>query len=102
MIIVEYLANILILTGTIICLIGSIGLIKLPDFYTRLHAAGVIDSLGTVLIILGVAFKHGFSIFSLKIILLGIFAFITIPTNTHALAKAAFIGGLKPEGKEEL
>lgn len=85
-----------LLTGGAVIIIGTIGMMRLPDFYTRLHAAGIIDTLGCILIILGLMVQAGFSLISVKLLLIVTFILFTAPTATHALAKAALHGHLKP------
>ena len=82
--------------GSIFVLIGALGLIRLPDFYTRLHAAGITDTLGAELILLGLMFQAGLSLVTVKLILISLLIFFTSPTATHAVANAARVMGLKP------
>ena len=86
----------LLAAGSIFVLIGAFGLIRLPDFYTRLHAAGITDTLGAELILLGLLFQAGLSLVTVKLILISLFIFFTSPTATHAVANAARVMGLKP------
>ena len=86
----------LLAAGSIFVLIGAFGLIRLPDFYTRLHAAGITDTLGAELILLGLMFQAGLSLVTVKLILISLFIFLTSPTATHAVANAARVMGLKP------
>jgi len=86
----------LLITGAIFVLAGSIGVVRLPDFYTRMHAAGVTDTLGAQMIIIGLIVQSGFTLVSAKLALLGLFIFLTSPTSTHAVANAAYRSGLKP------
>ena len=86
----------LLAAGSIFVLIGAFGLIRLPDFYTRLHAAGITDTLGAELILLGLMFQAGLSLVTIKLILISLFIFFTSPTATHAVANAARVMGLKP------
>ena len=86
----------LLAAGSIFVLIGAFGLIRLPDFYTRLHAAGMTDTLGAELILLGLMFQAGLSLVTVKLILISLFIFFTSPTATHAVANAARVMGLKP------
>jgi multicomponent Na+:H+ antiporter subunit G len=88
-----------IFLGVFFILTGALGLIRMPDFYTRLHAAGLIDSMGAPLLLIGLAIHDGFTLVTVKIILLIIFLLITSPTATHALAKAALLAGLKPDAE---
>ena len=90
-----------LIAGTAFVIIGAIGLIRLPDFFTRLHAAGCSETLGAWLILLGLLFQSGWSLISVKLIMIFILLVLTGPTATHALAKSALHGGLKPKGLEE-
>lgn len=92
----------LLITGSGFVLVGGIGLLRLPDFFARLHAASLTDTLGVILIVVGLALQSGWSQTSVKLGLIFLFVFITSPTATHALAKAAVHGGLRPlHGKGE-
>jgi multicomponent Na+:H+ antiporter subunit G len=82
--------------GAFFLLVGSIGLIRLPDFYCRNHATGKSDTLGIMLVIFGLILIEGFSLNSAKLGFVLIFVFLTNPTGTHALANAALHRGLKP------
>ena len=86
----------LLATGSIFIRIGAVGLIRRPDLYTRLHAAGITDTLGAELILLGLMFQAGLSLVTVKLILISLFIFFTSPTATHAVANAARVMGLKP------
>ncbi|MEE9396398.1 MAG: monovalent cation/H(+) antiporter subunit G [Methylococcales bacterium] len=103
-IIQHYIGNIAIIAGIFFLFIGSIGLIRLPDFYTRLHAVSKTDTLGIGLIFFGLLFYAGPTMVGIKLILIVFFIFFTSPVSSHALAKAAFRGGLQPykvENKQE-
>lgn len=82
--------------GVIFVLTGAIGVVRLPDFYTRLHAAGVTDTLGAELIILSLILQAGFTLLAAKLVLVGFILFLTSPTATHAVANAAHRAGLNP------
>ena len=97
---VDFLSWACILAGGALSVIGGIGMIRLPDLFTRMHAAGVIDTLGMGLIILGLIFQGGFTLVTVKLIIVVVFIIFTSPTATHALAKAALHGGVKPRGSE--
>lgn len=86
----------LMITGAVFVLAGSIGVLRLPDFYTRLHAAGVTDTLGAEMILFALILQAGFTQLSAKLALIGLFLFLTSPTATHAVANAAYKAGLKP------
>ncbi|MCW5725278.1 MAG: monovalent cation/H(+) antiporter subunit G [Maricaulaceae bacterium] len=86
----------LLAAGVVFVLAGAIGVLRLPDFYTRLHAAGVTDTLGAELIVIGLMFQTGWSLATAKLALAGFLIFLTSPTATHAVANAAHRAGLKP------
>ena len=84
------LAVLFVSVGVFFLLAGAIGLLRFPDFYTRMHAAGKCDTLGSFLVFLGLAVYQGLDLLSLRILLIGIFVFLTSPTATHAIAWAAY------------
>lgn len=86
----------LIVPGLVLLAIGALGAVRLPDFYCRSHAIGVTDTLGTLLVVTGVALTCGWTILTLKMMLLVIFIYIANPTITHVLVRAAYRSGLKP------
>ena len=86
----------LLIAGSAFLLIGSFGLLRLPDFFSRLHAAGISDTLGIVLVVLGLMIQAGLSLIAVKLAFLFIFLFFTSPTATHAIARAALHSGLRP------
>ena len=92
----DILSRILLGTGTIFLLIGAIGLIRLPDFFTRMHAAGLIDTLGASFVLAGLMIEAGWSLNLAKLGLILLFLLFTSPTSSHALAHAALVHGLKP------
>lgn len=89
--VVDLIAYICMGLGSFFALSGAIGMLRLPDFFNRLHPAGVIDGMGIPLILLGVIILNGWSLMSGKIFLLILFLWITSPTATHILAKAAYL-----------
>jgi multicomponent Na+:H+ antiporter subunit G len=92
----EILGWVFLVAGSAFAVIGGIGVLRLPDFYTRLHAAGIIDTAGVGLIFLGLMVQSDSWLVAVKLLLILAFLFFTSPTATHALAKAAFGEGLKP------
>ena len=84
-----------LLVGSAFCLIGGIGMIRMPDFYTRGHAAGITDTLGAGLILIGLMFQAGISLISAKLVMVLFFLYVTSPTSTHALFKSAYAGGMR-------
>lgn len=87
----------LMLGGIGFVVAGALGVMRLPDFYTRMHAAGVTDTLGAEMIIFGLILQAGFTLVSAKLLLLGLILFLTSPTATHAVANAAYKAGLAPK-----
>ena len=85
-----------LLAGAVFCVIGALGMIRMPDFYTRVHAASVTDTAGAGLLLLGMMLQAGFTLITVKLIIIGLLIFFTSPTATHALCKAALTRGLKP------
>ena len=83
--------------GLVLVLAGAVGVIRLPDFYTRMHAAGVTDTLGAELIIFGLILQSGDWQTMAKLALVGLLLFLTSPTATHAVANAAHRADLKPD-----
>lgn len=94
------LASIFIGLGVISILIGAFGLIRLPDVYARIHAAGIIDTAGVAFFILGMICFSGWSLVTVKLILIGIFLFFTSPISGHAIARVAHLSGITPEGRD--
>jgi multicomponent Na+:H+ antiporter subunit G len=83
--------------GLFFVLAGAVGVIRLPDFYTRLHAAGMTDTLGAELILFGLILQaDGWQVIA-KLLLVAFFLFVTSPTATHAVAHAAYKAGEKPK-----
>ena len=96
MILIDILSWILLLGGGIFVLISTVGMLRFPDFFTRLHAASIADTLGTLLVLLGLILQAGFDLISIKLLLIFFFITFTTPTAAHALAKAALHGNLQP------
>ena len=95
--VIDILSWALLMGGCILVIIGALGLVRLPDFYTRMHGAGITDTLGAGLILIGLMVQAGFTLVTVKLFLIGAFLFFTSPTSTHAIANAAFTAGLKPK-----
>jgi multicomponent Na+:H+ antiporter subunit G len=87
----------LLLSGSFFAITGGIGLLRLPDFYCRMHGGGITDTMGATLILTGLMFQSGLNAITLKLILILFFLLVTSPTAGHALAKAALASGLKPQ-----
>ena len=101
---IDILSWLCLLAGALLGVTAGIGLVRLPDLFTRMHAAGIGDTLAAGLIFLGLALQVGFTLNLVKLVLIMIFIIFTSPTSTHALAKAALHGGVKPRldaGKDD-
>lgn len=85
-----------LVAGGFFCVVGGIGLIRMPDFYTRMHAASVIETLGAGLILLGLMIQAGLTLVTAKLLMIGLLIFFTSPAATHALAKAALFRSVQP------
>jgi multicomponent Na+:H+ antiporter subunit G len=94
---IDILSWICLVVGGVFCCIGALGLLRMPDFYTRMHAASVIDTLGAGLILLGLCLQAGWTLVTVKLLMIGLLIFFASPTATHALARAAMARGLKPQ-----
>lgn len=99
--IVEISAIILIVLGFFFTAVATIGVLRLPDFYTRLHASGKCETLGLALALLGFALYNGFNLISLKLLLVILFVVLTFPTGTHIISRAAYKSGLEPWTRKE-
>ena len=86
----------LLLIGAILAIIGTIGVLRFPDFYTRLHAASVTDTAAATLAIVGIALLAPSWAIVFKLAVVWLFLFLTGPTSSHALANAAHTAGLQP------
>lgn len=86
--------------GILLILTGGIGVVRLPDFYTRMHAAGVTETLAAFFILLVLMLEVGWGIGSFKLLFILLFVLITSPTASHALAKAARHGRLRAQGDD--
>jgi len=92
----EALGWFFVVSGSLFVITGGIGLLRFPDFYTRIHAAGITDTMGAWLILIGLMFSAGWTLVTAKLVMLLIFLVMTSPLASHALAKAAFMRGLRP------
>lgn len=96
-ILVDGIAWFFMLTGSFFVVVGALGTYRFPDFWSRLHAASITDSAGVILMLTGMAVYSGFTLITVKLLIIGIFLFITGPTATHAVANAALVSGLRPK-----
>jgi multicomponent Na+:H+ antiporter subunit G len=92
---------IFIIAGSVLLLISAVGLLRMPDVFTRMHAASIGETLALFFLVLGMMIQAGFTLVTVKLILIVLFLLFASPTTTHALAKAALAGGVKPLLKED-
>ena len=97
----QIVALILLFSGFFFLIVAAVGVMRFPDFYTRIHAAGKGDTLGIGLFVLGLAVYNGFNLVSLKLLLVVLFVFLANPIGCHVLSRAAFRSGLKPWTRKE-
>jgi len=90
-----------LVAGGLFCIVGAVGLLRMPDFYTRMHAASVIETLGAGLILLGLILQAGLTLVAVKLLMLALLIFFASPASTHALARAGMVRGLQPLLAEE-
>ncbi|MDL1969384.1 MAG: monovalent cation/H(+) antiporter subunit G [Candidatus Desulfofervidaceae bacterium] len=101
--VVNILTIALVLVGLFFFFTGTVGLLRFPDFYCRMHATGKCDTLGSLMVLSGLALYEGYHnslLIAVKIIFISVFIFLANPTATHAIAKAALVCGVKPWTKE--
>jgi multicomponent Na+:H+ antiporter subunit G len=88
--------------GALLLVVGGIGINRFPHFYSRLHAAGVVDTLAAALVLAGLAPAFGVTLGTLKLALIFVFLLFTSPTACHALARSAHLSGLRePRSTQE-
>ncbi len=98
--VLEVASWITLILGGAFCVVGGIGMWRLPDVFARLHAASLIDSLGIGFLALGMALQAGLSLVTLKLVFIVLLVGLTSPVATHALAQAAMHAGVKPRAIE--
>lgn len=99
--VLDILGWVFIGTGCVFALIGAFGMVRLPDIFARCHGAGMIDTAGMGLILIGCMFEAGFTLVTVKLALIIVFILFTSPTTTYALARAALYAGVTPLVKDD-
>jgi multicomponent Na+:H+ antiporter subunit G len=99
--VIDLLSWACILLGSFFTIVGAVGLVRMPEVFTRMHAASVIDTLGVGLLILGMGLQAGLSLVTLKLIFLLALFFFTGPVITHALAQACLHEKVRPALAED-
>lgn len=92
----DILSFLLLLAGGFFVIIGAVGVLRFPDFYTRTHAAGVTDTLGADLVLLGLLLQAPDAMTAIKLVLIFFFILMTSPVATHSVAHAAYAGREAP------
>jgi multicomponent Na+:H+ antiporter subunit G len=93
---IDTLSWVLLTLGGLSVLIGGVGALRMPDLYTRMHAASVTDSMGAILVLAGIMLQAGWSLATIKLIAILLFLLLTSPTSSYALASAALLAGKRP------
>jgi len=93
---IDALSWVLLVAGGFFCIVGALGMLRMPDFYTRMHAASVTETLGAGFILAGLVLQAGFTLVAAKLVMIGLLILFVSPTATHALARAALARGLAP------
>jgi len=93
---VDILSWALMLAGGFFCITGGLGLVRMPELYTRMHAASIMDTLGAGLLIFGMMLQAGFTLTSVRLAIILVFFLMVSPIATHALARAAMHAGVRP------
>lgn len=94
--VIDLLSWACLVAGGAFCIVGAVGLLRMPDFYTRMHAASVLDTLGAGLILLGLLLQAGPTLVGAKLVMIGLLLLFANPAATHALARAALLRGVQP------
>ena len=89
----------LLIGGGFFVFVGGVGALRMPNFYTRMHAASLTDTMGTILILAGVMVQAGLTLATVKLLAILLFLLLTGPTATYALANAALLSGMRPAGE---
>ncbi|MBN2331822.1 MAG: monovalent cation/H(+) antiporter subunit G [Deltaproteobacteria bacterium] len=97
----DLIAAAFIVAGCFFFFTSTVGLLRFPDFYSRMHATGKGDTLAVLLCLSGLAIHHGLTLDSFKLVLIAAFVFVANPTGTHAICRAAFRCGVKHWTREK-
>ena len=93
--VLETISAICLIAGCFFCLTGALGLLRFKDLFSRTHGAGIIDGLGTFLVLLGLLLQSDAFAPAVRLVLIFIFMLISGPTAVHSLARAALVSGMK-------
>lgn len=87
--------------GLFFMIVGTVGILRMPDVFTRMHPAGMTDTMGAGLLILGMCLQAGFGLVLVRLVFVYAFILFTSPIATHALARAALSAGVVPYTKRQ-
>lgn len=93
---IHALSAVLIVAGSFFVLVGAIGLVRMPDVFTRMHATSVTETAGAGLLLIGLMLQAGFTLLTLKLLFVLLIFLLTAPVATHALAQAALQANIEP------
>lgn len=97
----DVLSWIAIVSGLFFMIVGTIGILRMPDLFTRMHAAGMTDTMGAGLLILGMCLQAGFGLVLVRLVLVYVFLMFTSPISSHAISRAALASGVVPYTKRK-
>ena len=95
-IVIDIISWVLMGLGGACVLIGGIGALRLPNFYARLHAASLTDTIASILVLAGIMLQAGLSLATIKLMAILVFLLLTGPTASYAIANAALLSGMTP------
>lgn len=95
--IMDWISWLLLAAGAFFVMVGGVGVLRMPDLYTRMHAASVTETLGTILVIAGLMVHAGWTLATFKLFAILVFLLFTAPVSSYALANTALLAGVKPK-----
>ena len=97
----DIISGICLVIGSFFCVTGGVGLLRFPDFFTRIHAASLTDTLGAGMILIGLMVQSGGGLVFAKLMMILVFSLLAGASASHAMAKAALKSGMKAEMEEQ-
>lgn len=94
--VMEFVSGAFLLLGGVLCITGGVGLLRMPDFFSRVHASGVTETLASPLLLIGLMLQMDWSLDMIKVVMILLLVLATNPTATHAMSKATLHGGQRP------
>jgi multicomponent Na+:H+ antiporter subunit G len=93
---IDWISGAFLALGGFFVLVGGVGVLRMPDLYTRIHASSVTETMGTLLLLVGLMLQAGLTLASFKLFAILLFLLFTAPVASYAMANAALIAGVKP------